>query len=125
MTKPDLTLIGVLIDRSGSMQGLKSDMEPALAGFLSSQAELPGAAQVSLAQFDDAYEQVWALRDITEVPSYALVPRNTTALLDATGQVHHGRRRRTGPPPGPRPSRQGHHRHHHRWPGERQPRMVA
>lgn len=86
MTNPDLTLIGVLVDRSGSMQGLRSDMEPALANFLTSQAELPGAAQVSLAQFDDVYEQVWALRDITEVPTYTLVPRNTTALFDAMGR---------------------------------------
>jgi hypothetical protein len=86
MTNPDLTLIGVLVDRSGSMHRLKSDMEPALASFLTSQAEQPGTAQVSLAHFDDVYEQVWALRDITEVPSYTLVPRNTTALLDAMGR---------------------------------------
>jgi len=86
MTNPDLTLIGVLVDRSGSMQGLKSDMEPALANFLVAQAEEPGAAQVSLAQFDDVYEQVWTLRDIAEVPKYTLVPRNTTALLDAMGR---------------------------------------
>ncbi len=119
MTNPDLTLIGVLVDRSGSMQALKSDMEPALANFLTSQAELPGAAQVSLAQFDDAYEQVWALRDITEVPSYKLVPRNHDRAVRRDGQIHHGCRRRTGRPPGTGAARQGNHRHHHRWPGER------
>jgi hypothetical protein len=86
MTNPDLTFIGVLVDRSGSMQRLKSDMEPALANFLADQAEQPGAAQVSLAHFDDVYEQVWTLRDITDVPNYTLVPRNTTALLDAMGR---------------------------------------
>src|ERR1700761_1196066 len=86
MTNPDLTLIGVLVDRSGSMQQMKSDMEPALTSFLAGQAEQPGAAQVSLAHFDDVYEQVWALRDITQVPRYTLVPRNMTALLDAMGR---------------------------------------
>lgn len=86
MTNPDLTLIGVLVDRSGSMQQMKSDMEPALASFLAGQAEQPGAAQVSLAHFDDVYEQVWTLRDIAVVPRYTLVPRSTTALLDAMGK---------------------------------------
>lgn len=86
MTNPDLTLIGVLVDRSGSMESMRSDMEPALRRFLKNQKGLPGRCQVTLAQFDNVYEQVWTLRDIAEVEDYELVPRNMTALLDATGR---------------------------------------
>jgi hypothetical protein len=86
MTNPDLSLIGVLVDRSGSMTTMRSDMEPALNNFLDAQKNVAGRCEVTLAQFDDEYEQVWTLRDIHDVPVYQLVPRSTTALLDAMGR---------------------------------------
>jgi hypothetical protein len=86
MTNPDLSLIGVLVDRSGSMITMRSDMQPALNAFLDGQKEAPGRCEMTLAQFDDVYEVVWTLRNIRDVPAYQLIPRNTTALLDAMGR---------------------------------------
>lgn len=86
MTKSDLTMLGVLVDRSGSMEAMRNDMEPGLAKLLEEQAKEPGQCQVSLAQFDNEYDQVWTLRDIKNVPHYSLVPRGSTALLDALGR---------------------------------------
>lgn len=88
MTNPDLTLIGVLVDRSGSMATCKNDMEGGLNTFLREQAALPGLLDVTLAQFDSVYESVWEPTRLNGgwVPEYALFPRNMTALLDGMGK---------------------------------------
>lgn len=86
MTNPDLTLLGVLVDRSGSMRACKGDMEGGLNTFIESQAKLPGEAQFTLAQFDTEYEIVHEPKPINEVGKYTLNPRGMTALLDATGK---------------------------------------
>lgn len=78
-------LIGVLVDRSGSMARYQREMEEGLNGFLREQAELPGAAGVTLAQFDDVYELVWPMQPVAGAPRYMLPPRGGTALLDAIG----------------------------------------
>lgn len=84
--KKDLTLIGVLVDRSGSMNSIRDDMESGLKAFLDSQKELEGMARVTLAQFDTEYELVWPIIDINKIAHYRLVPRGGTALLDAMGK---------------------------------------
>jgi hypothetical protein len=86
MTNPDLTLLGVLVDRSGSMRQCQSDMEGGLNTFIESQAKLPGKADITLAQFDDEYEIVYKPKPITEAGKYSLIPRGMTALLDAVGK---------------------------------------
>ncbi|MEB4208950.1 vWA domain-containing protein [Mycobacterium sp. 94-17] len=86
MTNADLTLIAVLVDRSGSMAQCRDDWEGGLNTFVESQAEEPGDAEITLAQFDTEYELVWPLRPIKEAPPYTLVPRGATALLDAMGR---------------------------------------
>ena len=85
-TNADLTLIGVLVDRSGSMAQFREDMEGGLNTFVESQAGEPGDAEITLAQFDTKYELVWPLRPINDAPKYTLVPRGCTALLDAMGR---------------------------------------
>lgn len=87
MTNPDLTYIGVLVDRSGSMDSMCAEMESALTAFLAQQAGQPGEARVTLAQFDNAYETVYHWQPITDAPAYHLEPRNSTALLDAIGRL--------------------------------------
>jgi uncharacterized protein YegL len=86
MTNADLTLIAVLVDRSGSMAQCRDDMEGGLNTFVESQASEPGDAEVTLAQFDTTYELVWPLGPINDAPKYTLMPRGCTALLDAMGR---------------------------------------
>jgi len=86
VTNPDLTYIGILVDRSGSMDSMCAEMEFALNAFLTQQADQPGQARVSLAQFDNVYEAVYAWQPIDDVLEYQLEPRNSTALLDAIAQ---------------------------------------
>ncbi|MCG5433762.1 VWA domain-containing protein [Mycobacterium sp. MYCO198283] len=86
MTDANLTLIGLLVDRSGSMATMQSDMEGGIAAFLESQADVPGRCMVTLAQFDAEYETVYPVTDLSAVPRYHLQPRGATALLDAVGR---------------------------------------
>lgn len=85
-TNADLTLIAVLVDRSGSMAQWREDMEGGLNAFVESQASEPGDAEITLAQFDTKYELVWPLGPINDAPKYTLLPRGCTALLDAMGR---------------------------------------
>jgi len=86
MTNPDLSLIAALLDRSGSMQSIASDTRGGFDAYIASQRNEPGTAQVTLAQFDNEYEVVYANRPIAEVPPLVLEPRGSTALLDAIGR---------------------------------------
>lgn len=86
MTNEDLTLIAVLVDRSGSMAQCRDDMEGGLNTFVENQAREPGDAEITLAQFDTKYELVWPLSPIKDAPKYTLIPRGCTALLDAIGR---------------------------------------
>ena len=85
-TNADLTLIAVLVDRSGSMAQWREDMEGGLNAFVESQASEPGDAEITLAQFDTKYGLVWPLCAIKDAPKYTLIPRGCTALLDAMGR---------------------------------------
>lgn len=86
MTNPDLTHIEFLLDRSGSMSSIKSDIEGGFDAFVADQKTHAGRTTVSLAQFDDHYEQVYTATDVHDVPALDLVPRGTTAMLDAIGR---------------------------------------
>lgn len=86
MTNPNLTLIAALLDRSGSMQDIKRATETGFDELINKQRSEPGEAVVTLSMFDDVYENVYADRPIVDVTPLQLVPRNSTALLDATGR---------------------------------------
>ena len=87
MTDPQRTLIAVLLDRSGSMESIKSDTEGGFNAFVAEQAREPGEATVTLAQFDTTYEVVYANRPIADVPPLQLQPRGMTALYDGVGRL--------------------------------------
>ncbi|MFC7624881.1 VWA domain-containing protein [Microlunatus sp. GCM10028923] len=87
MTDHTLTQIYVLLDRSGSMQSIKSDVEGGFAAFIEEQRKGQGTCRVSLAQFDDRYDEVYSDRPVAEVPPLELQPRGSTALLDAMGRL--------------------------------------
>ena len=85
--KPDLTDITLVIDRSGSMEEIRSDAAGGVNAFIRQQAQQPGETLLTLVQFDDEYEFVHRGVPIKEVPPYTLVPRSGTALLDAVGRA--------------------------------------
>jgi hypothetical protein len=87
MTRSTLTHLYFLLDRSGSMQSIKSDIEGGFAAFVDEQRKAAGECRATLAQFDDVYEVVYADRPIADVPPLDLQPRNMTALHDAMGRL--------------------------------------
>jgi len=87
MTRSDLTHLYFLLDRSGSMQSIKSDIEGGFAAFIEEQRKGDGECLASLSQFDDVYEVVYADKPVRDVPPLDLQPRNMTALHDAMGRM--------------------------------------
>ena len=87
MSNHNLTLIAFLLDRSGSMQSIKSDVVGGFDAFLTEQRAGDGDCRVTLAQFDDQYEVVYRSVPVSEVPPLVLNPRNRTALLDSMGKL--------------------------------------
>lgn len=87
MTDHNLTHIYFLLDRSGSMQSIKSDTEGGFAAFIAQQRAAEGRCRVSLAQFDTDYELVYRETDIHEVGPLDLQPRGRTALLDSAARL--------------------------------------
>jgi hypothetical protein len=91
MTNADLTHLYFLLDRSGSMNSIVEDTVGGFDAFIGEQRQVTegglGECRVTLAQFDDAYEEVYADRPIADVPPLVLHPRGTTALLDSIGRL--------------------------------------
>lgn len=87
MTDPQRSLIAVLLDRSGSMETIKSDTEGGFNAFINGQRNEPLDVRVTLAQFDTDYDVVYANRPVHEVPPLKLAPRGMTALYDAVGKL--------------------------------------
>jgi hypothetical protein len=85
---PDVskTEIAVILDRSGSMHTIKQDMEGGFAHFVAEQRTQPGSCTLSLYQFDDQFEVVYEELPLSHVPELSIVPRGSTALLDAVGR---------------------------------------
>lgn len=87
MTDPKLTRIAFLLDRSGSMQSIKTDIEGGFDAFIADQLRNPGECTVTLAQFDNVYDVVYTRTPLRDVPPLDLQPRGSTALLDAIGRL--------------------------------------
>ena len=81
------TLLVLVVDRSGSMESIRHDMEGGIKTLMDEQAKGPGACLVTLAQFDTEYELLFEAIPVAEVTRYGLVPRGGTALLDAIGRA--------------------------------------
>ncbi len=87
MSNPNLTRLVFLLDRSGSMQSIKSDVIGGFDAFLAEQRAGEGLCTVTLAQFDHEYEVVYGGIALGQVPPLALWPRGRTALLDSMGKL--------------------------------------
>ena len=87
MTKPDYTHIALIVDRSGSMEGIHTDMNPAILKLLKEQSEVDGDCTVDVTTFDDQIEFPYVFVDPLDVKDPVIVPRGSTALNDATGST--------------------------------------
>lgn len=87
MTDQQYTDITFVLDRSGSMAAIKAATEAGFNEFVAEQRGAAGRATMNLMQFDDHYEQVFTGLDPARVRPLNLVPRGTTALLDAIGRT--------------------------------------
>lgn len=85
--RSDLTDITFVVDRSGSMEGIRDDAEGGVNSFVAEQAKAPGEALLTLVQFDTEYEFVHKGTPIRDVGKFELHPRGATALLDAVGRA--------------------------------------
>ena len=85
--KTNLTDITLVIDRSGSMEAIREDAEGGVNAFVREQAQQAGEALLTLVQFDTEYEFVHQGVPVKRAPAYKLVPRGSTALLDAVGRA--------------------------------------
>lgn len=82
--------IALILDRSGSMESIKTDTIGGFNKFLDSQKRVDGKCRISLYQFDDRYDVVYENKDIQDAPlldDKTFVPRGWTALLDAIGRT--------------------------------------
>lgn len=90
--KSGLTEIIFVIDRSGSMSNIASDVIGGFNAYIKSQREklANGLCRVSAYKFDNQYESIFEnldLKEVLELTNKDFEPRGTTALLDAVGQT--------------------------------------
>lgn len=87
MTDPNLTLLALIADRSGSMSGIARDMNGGISTLLAEQSRIPGALAVDIWTFDDKVEHPFDWVRPDDVKADIIVPRGRTALNDAVGQA--------------------------------------
>lgn len=85
------THITVLLDRSGSMESVRTDTVGGFNAFIAQQRAAPGQVTLTLVQFDsqDPYEVLCSALPVRDVPPLTVeqfVPRASTPLYDAIGR---------------------------------------
>lgn len=87
--KANSSRIAVILDRSGSMDSVKSATIDGFNEFVKGQREVPGECFLKLVQFDHEYEEVFdkPLTDVPALTDETYRPRGNTALLDAIGRT--------------------------------------
>ena len=104
-----LSEIVCIIDRSGSMDAIRSDAIGGFNSFITDQKAQPGQALLTLVLFDDEYDVIHDAVTLNAVPplnELTYIPRGSTALLDAVdgpltawASASPKRRSRSAPPP--------------------------
>ncbi len=90
MAKEKVTEIVFVLDRSGSMGGLETDVIGGFNSFLSEQQKLKGKARLTTILFDDRYEVLHDgvdIKDVQPITKAEYFVRGSTALLDAVGKA--------------------------------------
>ncbi len=95
----ETTLLVLVVDRSGSMQSIKEDMEGGIASLLAEQGKEKGQCLVTLAQFDTEYDLV---ADGVPVAEVGAVSAGPSGWDGATGRHREDHRPREGPGRPPR-----------------------
>lgn len=85
MTNPDYTRISLIVDRSGSMDSIREDMDGAIKTYLEEQAKFPGKLEVDVTVFDSIVDTLYSGVKPNKVKFPLIVPRGLTALHDAIG----------------------------------------
>jgi len=89
--RKDYTHITLILDRSGSMAEIQSDVVGGINSFLDGQRAVPGKCTLTLVQFDtqNPYEVLHDFRILGDVPPMKkedFTPRGCTPLYDALGR---------------------------------------
>ncbi|MDO5134206.1 MAG: VWA domain-containing protein [Eubacteriales bacterium] len=91
--KKDLTELVMILDRSGSMQGLEADTIGGFNGMIEKQKKEEGECLVSAVLFDDRAEVLYdrvPIGRVERMTDRQYYVRGCTALLDALGSaIHH------------------------------------
>lgn len=87
MTDKNLSELIVILDRSGSMESIRVDMEGGFQNFIRDRHKDATDVRVSLYQFDDVHETVYERRRARDIDGLTLEPRGSTALFDAIGRA--------------------------------------
>jgi len=77
----------LVVDRSGSMSLIASDMSGAMKEIIQKQKKSKEEVLVTYVRFDTQYEEVFHEKNIDEIDGFNLDPRGATALLDAIGKT--------------------------------------
>ena len=88
--KGKTTHIICVLDRSGSMGGLASEVISNFNNFIKEQKEVEGKAKLTLVLFDDKYDVVYDeidLQDARKLTSARYYARGMTAMNDAVGKI--------------------------------------
>jgi len=85
----DMQQLGVVVDRSGSMASMRSELVEGLNVFMEEQRKV-GPAKVTVIEFDNVVDSVLDSVDLAQVPKFGdehFQPRGGTALLDGIGSM--------------------------------------
>lgn len=88
--KQDYTHITLVLDRSGSMESVKTDTIGSFNSFLKEQKKNPKKCTFTMVQFDNEYEVLQdfaVLKKVKNLDDKTFVPRGMTALFDAVGRT--------------------------------------
>lgn len=88
--REDLTEVAVVLDRSGSMEEIRSDAMGSFNAFLARQKSGAGELRLTLVLFNHELETAYAAVPIATVPPLdeaTYVPGGSTAMLDALGRT--------------------------------------
>ena len=88
--KANFSEIVSIIDRSGSMESLRSDAVGGMNAFIETQKAVPGEANFTLIFFNHGYQVIHDAQPLHAVQPIAeadYVPQGMTALLDAVGRA--------------------------------------
>ena len=90
MTNPNYSVVGLILDRSGSMATMREVVVQGVNTFLDAQRKGPDNCDVSLCLFNHSVELTYTAKPLSAVPNLRMedyIPGGDTALYDAICQT--------------------------------------